>query len=85
MARRKTLDERIQLIEDKYTRRFERLYNKYKNRSWDEFTAQWDIMKAQIQKEVEDASRRYNLDGQDGRSNERPEPNNLSNGGNGLQ
>ena len=85
MARRKTLEERIQLIEDKYTRRFGKLYERYKNKSWEEFTAQWDIMKDQIAREVEDASRRYNMDGQNGVGNERPVTDNISNGGNGVQ
>ena len=66
MARQKTLEERIQLIEDKYTRRFEKIYEKYKNRTWGELQEQMDIIKEQIRKEVEDASRRYNLDGQNG-------------------
>lgn len=85
MARRKTLEERIQLIEDKYTRRFGKLYDRYKNKSWEEFTAQWDIMKDQIAREVEDASRRYNMDGQNGVGNERPVADNISNGGDGVQ
>lgn len=85
MARRKTLEERIQLIENKYTKRFERMYAKYKNRTLGELLQQMDLMKAQIQKEVEDASRRYNLDGQNGVGNERPVTDNISNGGDGLQ
>ena len=85
MARRKTLEERIQLIEDKYTKRFERMYAKYKNKTLGELLQQMDLMKAQIQKEVEDASRRYNLDGQNGVGNERPVTDNISNGGDGLQ
>lgn len=85
MARRKTLEERMQLIEDKYTRRFEKIYEKYKNRTWGELQEQMDIMKDQIAREVEDASRRYNLDGQDGVGNERPVANNISNGGDGVQ
>lgn len=85
MARRKTLDERIQLIEDKYTRRFEKIYEKYKNRTWGELQEQMDIIKEQIRKEVEDASRRYNLDGQNGVGDERPVTDNISNGGNGVQ
>lgn len=85
MARRKTLEERIQLIEDKYTRRFEKIYEKYKNRTWGELQEQMDIIKEQIRKEVEDASRRYNLDGQNGVGNERPVADNISNRGNGVQ
>lgn len=85
MARRKTLEERIALIEDKYTRRFARLYDRYKNKSWEEFTAQWDIMKEQIAREVDNASRRYNMDGQNGVGNERPVADNISNGGDGVQ
>ena len=85
MARRKTLEERMQLIEDKYTRRFEKIYEKYKNRTWGELQEQMDIMKDQIAREVEDASRRYNLDEQNGVGNERPVANNISNGGDGVQ
>ena len=85
MARRKTLQERIQLIEDKYTRRFEKIYEKYKNRTWGELQEQMDIIKEQIRKEVEDASRRYNLDRQNGVSDERPVADNISNGSDGLQ
>lgn len=85
MARRKTLEERIQLIEDKYTRRFEKIYEKYKNRTWGELQEQMDIIKEQIRKEVEDASRRYNLDEQNGVGNERPVADNISNGSNGVQ
>ena len=85
MARRKTLEERIQLIEDKYTRRFEKIYEKYKNRTWGELQEQMDIINEQIRKEVEDASRRYNLDGQNGVSDERPVADNISNGSNGVQ
>lgn len=85
MARRKTLEERIQLIEDKYTRRFEKIYEKYKNRTWGELQEQMDIIKEQIRKEVEDASRRYNLDGQNGVGNERPVADNISNRSNGVQ
>ena len=85
MARRKTLEERIQLIEDIFTRRFEKIYEKYKNRTWGELQEQMDIIKEQIRKEVEDASRRYNLDGQNGVGNERPVADNISNGGNRVQ
>ena len=85
MARRKTLEERIQLIEDKYTRRFEKIYEKYKNRTWGELQEQMDIIKEQIRKEVEDASRRYNLDGQNGVGDERPVADNISDRGYGLQ
>ena len=85
MARRKTLEERIQLIEDKYTRRFEKIYEKYKNRTWGELQEQMDIIKEQIRKEVEDASRRYNLDEQNGVGNERPVADNISNRSNGVQ
>lgn len=85
MAKRKTLEERIALIEQKYNKRFARLYERYKNKSWSEFVAQWDVMKAQIQKEVEDASRGYNLDGQNGVGDERPVADNISDGGDGLQ
>ena len=85
MAKRKTLEERIALIEAKYTRRFGKLYERYKNKSWEEFTAQWDIMKDQIAREVDDASRRYNMDGQNGVGNERPVADNIFDGGNGVQ
>ena len=85
MARRKTLEERIQLIEDKYTRRFEKIYEKYKNRTWGELQEQMDIIKEQICKEVEDASRRYNLDEQNGVGDERPVADNISDRGYGLQ
>jgi hypothetical protein len=44
-----------------------------------------DIIKEQIRKEVEDASRRYNLDGQNGVSDERPVADNISDRGDGLQ
>ena len=85
MARRKTLEERIALIEAKYTRRFGKMYEKYKNRTWGELQEQMDIIKEQIRKEVEDASRRYNLDGQNGVGNERPVADNISDRGNGVQ
>ena len=72
-------------IKDKYARKIRKTYNKFQDKTWEEFMVACDILKERMAEEIAELeSKGYNMDTENAGGNERPIASGVSAGDNGV-
>ena len=72
-------------IKDKYARKIRKTYNRFQNKTWDEFMVAMDILKEKMAEEIAELeSQGHKVDSENAGGNERPVASDVSSGDNGV-